>query len=509
MGKRKVKGAMTIFFSILTILFLALILSFAESVRFRGAGAKAACVLDLGLFSVFGEYEKILLEEFDVFGVNASAGTGEFGAENLCSRLNGYLRENTDEQERAGIFTGGSLFPMELKESSVTEYELLTDRRGAVFRDQVVKNQKLALGSEIAAGLLEEKQTAEEMKRAGEEYEKKEEKTALELEKAREEAEQLQTEEESGLLPDVVVIEPEGQLPAAQECHPLTVIEGMKRTGILALVMSDPSALSEKELEGDDIPSSRALQEGTMNRRAAKNGWMEEGIFQEYLFRSFSCAVEEEAEGGLSYELEYLLSGKKSDRENLKSVVKKLLLFREGVNFLYVLSDGGMRRSAEALSAALSGGIPGLSAAVTAALLAAWAYGESLIDVRILLSGGKVPTVKSRETFRLTLENLGRLPEVLEESGRVEGKGLDYKSHLRLLYLAGDKEKVPLRALDLIEGRIRKEEGMEAFRADHCVTAMRAEASFQFGSLFSVVPEIFLQAVVPSVQKKINGEISY
>ncbi len=503
MGKRKAKGAMTVFFSILTILFLSLIFSFAESVRFQGAKAKAACVLDLGMFSVFGEYEKILLEEFDVFGVNASAGTGTFGAENLCSRLEGYVRENIDYGQNGGILTAASLFPMKLKESAVTGYELLTDRRGAVFREQAVKNQKLALGSELASGFLEEKQRAEEMERAGEEYERKGEKAALELEKAREEAEELPTEE-TGDPPDVVVITPE-----ERPDNPLTVIERIKRMGILSLVMSDPASVSDKEWTGEDIPSRRELQEGTMSRTGAKNGWVEEGIFQEYLFRTFSCAVEEKQEGMLSYELEYLLTGKKSDRENLKSVVKRLLLFREGVNFLYVLSDSGMRHRAEALSIALSGGIPVLTAAVTTALLAAWAYGESLMDVRILLSGGKVPAVKSRETFRLTLENLGRISEVLKECDRVEGEGLDYRNHLRLLFLAGDRDAFPLRALDLIEGRIRKETGMEEFRVDHCVTAMKAEMSVQLDTMFAAVPKAFLKTAVPSVQKKISGEISY
>ena len=87
--------------------------------------------------------------------------------------------------------------------------------------------------------------------------------------------------------------------------------------------------------------------------------------------------------------------------------MNKLLLLREGVNFVYILADGEMRHSAELLAAAIAGGAPGVTTALTAALLAAWAYGESLLDVRILLAGGKVPAVKTKESFQLTLENLG------------------------------------------------------------------------------------------------------
>ena len=48
-----------------------------------------------------------------------------------------------------------------------------------------------------------------------------------------------------------------------------------------------------------------------------------------------------------------------------------------------------------------------VTTALTAALLAAWAYGESLLDVRILLAGGKVPAVKTKESFQLTLKTWG------------------------------------------------------------------------------------------------------
>ena len=60
MRKYDSKGAMTVFFSIVTVVLLSLMCSLAESVRMQGARAKAAAVLDLGIFSVFGEYERAL-----------------------------------------------------------------------------------------------------------------------------------------------------------------------------------------------------------------------------------------------------------------------------------------------------------------------------------------------------------------------------------------------------------------------------------------------------------------
>ena len=65
-GKRAYRGSMTVFFSVLTVLFLSLICAMAESVRVQGARVKAASVMDLGIFSVFGEFERDLLEEYEV-----------------------------------------------------------------------------------------------------------------------------------------------------------------------------------------------------------------------------------------------------------------------------------------------------------------------------------------------------------------------------------------------------------------------------------------------------------
>lgn len=94
--KRAYRGSMTVFFSVLTVIFLALISAMAESVRVQGARAKAASVLDLGIFSVLGEYERDLLEEYEVFGVDASYGGEDFQKEKLSERLDFFMKYNIE-----------------------------------------------------------------------------------------------------------------------------------------------------------------------------------------------------------------------------------------------------------------------------------------------------------------------------------------------------------------------------------------------------------------------------
>ena len=41
----------------------------------------------------------------------------------------------------------------------------------------------------------------------------------------------------------------------------------------------------------------------------------------------------------LTYQIEYILSGKSSDLENLRTVVNRLLILREAANFVYLICD--------------------------------------------------------------------------------------------------------------------------------------------------------------------------
>ena len=89
---KRSSGVITVFFSLLASVFLSLVFVFAEAVRFGGARAECQNAAVLGNWSVFGEYEKQLLEDYDVFGVDLTYGEGSFSTEKMKSRLTEYLR---------------------------------------------------------------------------------------------------------------------------------------------------------------------------------------------------------------------------------------------------------------------------------------------------------------------------------------------------------------------------------------------------------------------------------
>ena len=316
--KRAYRGSMTVFFSVLTVLFLALISAMAESVRVQGARAKAASVLDLGIFSVLGEYERDLLEEYEVFGVDASYGGEDFQKEKLSERLDFFMKYNI-EPTRGTMLTGNTLFPVRTEGSSILRTLLLTDEDGWVFRDQIVQNLKSAAGTELVAEFLEARKKSQEMEKNQKDYEKQEQ----EAEKALIEAEAAQREEEKAAGGNsgaddgsVVPMDPDGSaLPAVQEKpdNPLDLIKKVKKMGILGLVLEDPSSVSMKELVKKELAGERKREKGDLSWERESSGLIGDGIFQEYLFSHFSSAMDtEEKETALSYELEYLLCGKES-----------------------------------------------------------------------------------------------------------------------------------------------------------------------------------------------------
>ena len=83
------------------------------------------------------------------------------------------------------------------------------------------------------------------------------------------------------------------------------------------------------------------------------------------------------------------------------------------------------------------------------AILAAWAYAESVSDVRILLDGGHVSLIKTEAQWRTSLEHIGDCLNVsADETSR---EGLGYESYLQILLWTVSEEKITMRAMNLIE----------------------------------------------------------
>lgn len=504
MNGYRFQGTITVFLSLVCVLFLSLICTLVESARLQGVRAWAAAVTDMGLFSVFGEYERELLERYDVLFLDGAYGTGDFEPERLALQMREFMRYNAEPSDDLETADGWNLFPMDINGCRVTGYTLATDEEGSAFYQQVVRNIRENLGTELLLKYQESSREANRQKEDAEAYEKKDAIAWDELDKLEEEQEQAERQDaESSEQAE----ETKEDLPEMKMENPLEEIRKIKKMGILGLVVKDPARVSDKSIGKSSLPSGRKRNQGNLPVEKKYTGLAADAIFQDYLMGHFGTWQSPEKEGGLAYPLEYILMGKESDKENLKAVVNRLLWLREGANFLYLLSDPKMRSQAAALAAGIVGAapVPGLTAALEGVLLLAWAYGESLLDVRTLLSGGRIAAVKDASTWKLSLANLAKVTELLKTCDDGGGEGQDYTDYLRILLLAGEKEKYPMRALDMMECAFSS----ETMRADAWVVRGNIQVSWGFPSVFLRVPEAFLGVSGKETGYEVAGSFGY
>ncbi len=174
----------------------------------------------------------------------------------------------------------------------------------------------------------------------------------------------------------------------------------------------------------------------------------------------------------LEYLTEYILCGNNSDKSNLNEIILKISVIREGANLMHLIMDRDKRNQAYSLASNLVG-YTGNGAVVKIAqylIMAVWAYGESICDLKTLLDGGTVPIVKTSESWQLSLDKLlimdfsgkdekaGSGVSNSKETGQANGGLLEgkasYEDYLRMLLLIQNPIEKRYRVMDIIELRM-------------------------------------------------------
>ncbi len=122
--------------------------------------------------------------------------------------------------------------------------------------------------------------------------------------------------------------------------------------------------------------------------------------------------------------------------------------------------------------------IPFAEPVIKAILAAGWAFCESVVDVRALLTGKRVPLMKSDANWQVSLAGI---PELLAEGGLDMaagdvGDGMSYQDYLRVMLAIADGQTQITRTLDLVEQNIRAA-GRPNFRIDCCMEALTVQVS--------------------------------
>lgn len=417
------KGEITVFVSLVFMLVLSLVMALLTSATLQIEKSKVRARMQLALESVFAEYHREILDDYDLF-VRAD------GSESVLEKRLQYY----------GI--------VDVKHQ-ILKSKLLTDDGGLPYYQGAVRYMKDWIGLSGSVGT------------EGNVFEVDDKLETLEREN-QSELSALLSQDEQTLLEDD---------------NPLNNITNLKKSNLLSLLISDQETISQKTIETESLPSKRTLKKGigVFENEEGEGGALEKVLFAEYLTHHFSYYSKTKDDTKLSYELEYLLGGKESDKENLEEVLKKILWIRTGINYVYLQTDEVRKAEAGAMATGLCVlmTVPGITEVVKQALLLGWAYGESIVDLKVLMRNEKVPAMKTSETWQLKLSNLSKLGTKEEVTGEKHfSKGLDYKDYLRGLLLLEKRESLCMRSLDLIESNT-------SVKVDECMTRVVLLSDFK------------------------------
>lgn len=476
----KKQGSITIFLTLILGLLLALVCTSIESVRMAAARAQILASLDIGLYSLFGQYDKELLQKYDIFVLDGSGGGGTLRLADIYDNMESYVRPVLKQNSQ-------KLF---LQEGGFTGYRLLTDEKGEVFYHQIVEYMQETLGMQgihlLTERMRERENKTEEAEQAGKQVQSGDAIESYENEMnqaAQKSQEAVLAEAEQNSVDSGNVVPPAKEVTKVK--NPISTIKRIMKMGILELVIPSGKGVSDGSISRNMLVSGRTLQTGMplFQEVTEDNSYTSQLLFQQYLIDKFGN-YQNPGSGTLKYHIEYILGGKDNDVDNLKAVAGKLLLVREGVNFAHILADTAKRSQVKGLALAIASAflMPPAAAIIEGALMLCWAFAESVLDVRELMDGGKVPLVKSASDWQISLEKLPDLLSGLDTERKGTENGMSYEDYLQVFLIMQGKSQKLSRGMDIFEVSVRSIPGRSEFYMDSCISAIEAFIDVQANS---------------------------
>lgn len=432
-------GSLTIFLALTMTGFLTFCLVITEGVRlyFLKAGAEQA--IELAEFSVLSEYQYELLQNYGLLFLELDYEQGKEDTPLLKQRMQDYISKNIDEVKTLSLETGN--------------FQRATDNGGQPFFEQAVELMKVRTGYKIfeeLAGITDGLGTEN-----------------VDLGKLLEE----NTSAANSLLGEYV---DEDGSPLIQISLPRVSFPSVK--ALTEAVLGSESMISDKSVNLEERIMKRKLSAGSAKKE--KNKFTEMQLFHGYLFEHFyhyGATNSHIWRSALEYQLEYIIFGKESDRENLENMMWRIFLLRAGGNYLLYHQDSRRLAEAEAEATALAGifGNEPLIKAVREILLIAQAIEDGIEDTKAIFSGAKVP---------------------LYENGIFRRIQMGYEQYLYFFLSTTDQTQKIYRSMDLVELEIREKSGYQEFCLDHCTDYFEVEWVWQTESIFEKLP--FLESNV-------------
>lgn len=481
------RGSITVFSAITFMLVASLIFSLLEAARVYGLDYYAKIKTEGGLESACAEFQPLLWEEYAILALDGSYSSGEFDINQVLSHIERYIDVNLN-QDITLISVGAiDLFKLSYESGEIKEYQLITDNQGDTFLELVAASMKETLPLDVAGALYSEYESGKDMEDGAIDSTDIINNAQQQLDEAKYQKEQQnlenQSSENENQTEQAEIDTNQEGIPDSE--NPLKIVSEFKKSGILNLVIEDAAMISDKGFNTANSLERRTLHKGNGSEEI-KSDWYQRLLVLTYMNNHYGCYTKAIDNHVMKYELEYVLFGKESDRDNLEMAVKRLLLIREAANIMSILADGQKVAKAESLAIAIGGftGNPAIIKAVQIGVVAAWAYIESILDLRTLLTGGKIAVIKNDSQWTADVDCLVSAFGNFAKAKECD-VGFTYEDYLRQMLCFMGKERLAYRMMDMMELQIKQVEGYENSNMNHMIVRLNYKADYKAEVLFA------------------------
>ncbi len=444
------EGYVTVFFTISIAIIMSLFIGMFYSARENAIRMRTVTVADTAMTSIFAEYNKQLWEQYGLVFVDSSYMTDSTGMKLTEDHLKAIINRNFDEC-RLELIGGKDLLKLNCTETEAMAVCLATDQKYKAIKHQAVNLMKYHYKIAYIDRAREWTGVVNEHNLSG----------GAQYDEAFRAADDLNSK---------YGIDYSGWLPSITGGNDISE-DNIAGFGILSWI-TDLGKISTTKINKDNYASKRQLNKGNLERDYDEE--ISDYFFlREYMMHKCGNYLRNKPDSVLTYQTEYLVTGKGSDSDNLAGVARRIMVLREAANMITLTSDSGKMETIDGICAAIAAAltVPEAADILKAIVIAFWVNYESLTDMNVIFAGGKIPLIKTSDQWITDLNS------ALYGGNNADSSddGLSYEDYLRIFVYMTGEEKLLMRLSDIIEMDIRSTPGNEYFRLDNCFDAWEAQ----------------------------------
>ena len=313
MWNGRVKAYLTVYLSLIIGILVTFLTTMLMAVRNETIRFETECVMDMGLDSIFAEYHRECLKQYDLLFIDSSYGEGVPDVNKTKNHLLSYMNKAFKGNN---TLLSKDLTALKAANGTISDVSFASDNRGEVLRYQIGQYMKSKYGLNLVS------------KAVGSE----------DIAKRKDEFDSLNSQRESadGSV-DEILNEINSTLSEEEEpysvSNPADAVEGYRDDSMLIYALGERrQSLAYGSTDVNSLISHRTVTNGVGLMGTKDTGLMSDLSMNNYIFEKCGYFDKEKADSRLKYQIEYILKGKGDDAANLSLVDSDIFKIRYAIN---------------------------------------------------------------------------------------------------------------------------------------------------------------------------------